>query len=127
MVNSSVEAQSFYLLDFYRTILEVKFTFWMQLARLIERRMNACIILFDDIYVLRSFFSSSLLMIICESSRYVIALSYCLIFLDISLFSQFLRLFLFIGISAPWFPNSSRKLRPLEGSTHGETNVQKKS
>jgi len=67
-------------------------------------------------------------MIICESSRYVIALSYCLIFLDISLFfSQFLRLFLFIGISAPWFPNSSRELRPPEGSTHGETNVQKKS
>ena len=119
MVNSSVEAQSFYLLDFYRTILEVKFTFWMQLARLIERRMNACIILFDDIYVLRSFFSSSLLMIICESSRYVIALSYCLIFLDISLFSVFETIFVHRDF-CPLFPNSSRELRPPEESTHGK-------
>jgi hypothetical protein len=52
MANSSVEAQSFYHVDIYGTILEVKFTFWMQLARLMERRMKACIILFDDIYVL---------------------------------------------------------------------------
>jgi hypothetical protein len=37
MANGSVEAHSFYLVDFYKTIVEVKFIFWMELSRLMER------------------------------------------------------------------------------------------